>query len=46
MMYSQCLALGGPAILSEQAMQAVHQAFVGYRNPAPEIQAGTTGHLT
>ena len=38
MMYSQCLALGGPAVLSEQAMQAVHEAFVGYRNPDLKAQ--------
>jgi L-fuculose-phosphate aldolase len=39
-MYSHCLALGGPAVLSEEAMQAVQQAFLGYRNPAPDLQAG------
>ena len=38
MMYSQCLALGGPAVLSEQAMQDVHEAFVGYRNPDLKAQ--------
>ncbi|NCV90458.1 MAG: hypothetical protein EBW19_09780, partial [Betaproteobacteria bacterium] len=30
-MYSQCLSLGGPALLSQEAMDAVLKAFVGYR---------------
>lgn len=32
MMYSQCLALGGPALLDENAMAEVLEAFVSYRS--------------